>query len=373
MNSYDNFKVSTREAIVSVLLRQIENYNLLEKTILKVVDCEVLQYISSYLDIKQNINRIVLSAGHYSYVDEAGVNNIRAIINFNQVNSIQHPNKLFRAVNTLLPEGGIYIGRASTYLDRKLFLYRKFGRQLGRILWIADFFINRVVPRIRFLDRLYYLLTNGKFHDISSVEVLGRLVYCGFHIVDYKRINGLTYFVAQKQGEPVKNSNPSYYAVVKLPRVGQSGRVIGVYKFRTMHPYSEFLQDYMIKLNGYNSKGKPANDFRVTRWGMFMRKLWIDEFPQLLNVIKGEMKLVGIRPISKVRFLEFPADLQSERIKYKPGCIPPYVALNMPDDKGNIEAERIYFRTLHKHPFSTDIKYFFKALYNITTNKIRSA
>ena len=85
------------------------------------------------------------------------------------------------------------------------------------------------------------------------------------------------------------------------------------------------------------------------------------------------MKLVGVRPLSLVRFNQFPEDLQIERIKYKPGCFPPYVALCMPDDKGNIEAERIYLRDKERNPYFTDIIYLFKAVYNIITNKIRSS
>jgi hypothetical protein len=202
---------------------------------------------------------------------------------------------------------------------------------------------------------------------------MGRLVYCGFEIVDFTIINNLSYFVAIKTNEPLQFEHPSYYPIIKLNRVGKNGKMIGVYKLRTMHPYSEYLQDYVVKMNGYNNKGKPDGDFRVTRWGLFLRRLWLDEFPQLINLIKGEMKLVGLRPISQVRYCEFPDDLKKERIKYKPGCFPPYVALNMPDDKGNIEAERIYIRDLKQHPYTTDISYFLKAAYNILANKIRSS
>lgn len=373
VSQYDKFKPATRAAIVSVLLRQIESYNTLEKSILDIADQEVLKYISAFVDLKNQTENVVFTTDSTSYVDKVDFDNIQTIINFKAINTTQHPNKLLRAVNTLLPEGGIYIGRASTYADRKSDIYRVWGRFLGLLLWMGDFVLNRVIPRIRYLDRLYYYLTKGQFHDISIIEILGRSVYCGFQIMDSKKIDRFTYFVVRKEKEPSQVTNPSYYAVVAMPRVGQNGKVFSVFKFRTMHPYSEYLQEYMVRLNGYNDKGKPANDYRITRWGSFMRKLWIDELPQLINLLKGEMKLVGIRPISRTRYNEFPEDMKLERIKYKPGCIPPYVALNMPDDSGNIEAERIYLRDLKDHPYVTDLRYFLKAVYNIATNKIRSA
>jgi lipopolysaccharide/colanic/teichoic acid biosynthesis glycosyltransferase len=133
------------------------------------------------------------------------------------------------------------------------------------------------------------------------------------------------------------------------------------------------LQDYVIHLNGYNDLGKPAEDFRLTRWGRWMRSFGLDELPQLINVMKGEMKLVGLRPLSLVRYNEFPEDLQLERIKYKPGCFPPYVALKMPSDRMNIEAERIYIKDLSLNPGNTDIRYFLKSVYNIFFLKFRTS
>ena len=240
-------------------------------------------------------------------------------------------------------------------------------------MWLIDCLLNRFLPKIRFIEPIYKFFTNDHVHPKSIAEVLGRLVYCGFDIIDFEAMDGLLYFVVIKTKEPLNEPDPSYHAIVKLKRIGKGGNFINVYKFRTMHPYSEYLQDYIIKMNGYNKSGKPANDFRVARWGKYMRKFWIDEIPQIINVFKGEMKLFGVRPLSKVRFDEFPDDVQQERIKYKPGCIPPYVALNMPDSSGNIEAERIYLRDLKKSPNFTDIRYLIKAVNNIITNKIRSS
>jgi lipopolysaccharide/colanic/teichoic acid biosynthesis glycosyltransferase len=150
--------------------------------------------------------------------------------------------------------------------------------------------------------------------------------------------------------------------------------MIGVYKFRTMHPYSEYLQDYMVNAFGYADTGKPANDFRIPRWGKFMRKFWLDELPQLFNVLKGEIKLVGIRPVSQRYFDDIPKEMQKLRLTQKPGCIPPYVSLNR---EGNVmsvlQAEKEYLVEKIENPYTTDIKFFFKAVYNIVLKNKRSA
>jgi lipopolysaccharide/colanic/teichoic acid biosynthesis glycosyltransferase len=227
--------------------------------------------------------------------------------------------------------------------------------------------LNRLIPR-SFLQPFYYKITKGEYHSMSRAEVLGRLVYCGFRLKDFTIVDGLSYFVAEKVGNPYPKQRSSYYPLIKLQRVGQHGKTIGVYKFRTMHPYSEYLQEYVVHLYGYNQMGKPDQDFRLTRWGKWMRRYGIDELPQLFNVLKGEMKLVGLRPLSMARYNEFPKDLQLQRIKYKPGCIPPYIALRMPDDRMNIEAERIYIRDLMQHPHTTDLRYFFNAIFNLLSS-----
>ena len=374
VSRFEKFKPATQIAITSYFIRQLEDLNALENNIVSESNAEVLSYIAEHLDLKTYYKSIILTTSKSSYVEEVDFNNVRAIINLRQVNHIQRPNKLFRSVNTLLPSGGLYIGTLETYGDRKVHIYNTIGQNyFGRFLWLVDFLLHRVIPRIPYLEKLYYYLTDGQLHAISEAEVLGRLVYCGFDIIDIRSINGLSYFAVMKTKKPVEHQHPTYYPIIKLNRLGKNGKMIGVYKFRTMHPYSEYIQDYLVRLHGYNKKGKPARDFRVTRWGKLFRKLWIDEFPQLINVLKGEMKLVGLRPLSRVRFEEFPEDIKAERLKYKPGCIPPYVALNMPDDKENIEAERIYINDLRAHPKTTDIRYFLMAVYNILTNKIRSS
>ncbi|MBS2100586.1 sugar transferase [Carboxylicivirga linearis] len=168
---------------------------------------------------------------------------------------------------------------------------------------------------------------------------------------------------------------PGYHQryIIPMMRIGKNGNKLKVFKIRTMYPFSEYLQEYVVGMNGYNTKGKPNNDFRLTPLGRFIRKYWIDELPQVYNLLRGELALVGVRPLSEARFKELPIDIRERRIHYKPGCIPPYVALLMPDSKGNIEAERIYLSEKEKYPHWTDIKYFFKAIFNVLSGKILSS
>ena len=100
----------------------------------------------------------------------------------------------------------------------------------------------------------------------------------------------------------------------------------------------------------------------------------VDEIPQLINLIKGDLKLVGARPVSQRYFNDIPKDIQELRLTQKPGCIPPYVALNRKSSVGSVlDAEREYLEEKIKKPYTTDTKYFFKALFNIFFKGKRSA
>jgi len=272
-------------------------------------------------------------------------------------------------------KGGIFVGNFRTvYLRHQRFL-KNYPYYFAQLFYFIDFLWNRVFSKIFLLKILYSGLTSGTQKALSLAEGLGRLYFCGFEVLHLKIIKDTMFFISKKTKEPSHNISPSTGLLCKLKRIGKDGKMIYVYKFRTMYPYSEYLQEYLIEKFGYDSEGngKLMNDFRVTRYGKIMRKYWIDELPQLINVLKGEMNIVGVRPLSQVRYDEFPDDLKNERIKYKPGCIPPYVSLRMTDEKANIEAERIYIKDKSQHPFWTDIKYFYLAIYNILIKKVRSA
>ena len=80
-------------------------------------------------------------------------------------------------------------------------------------------------------------------------------------------------------------------------RVGRDGREFRLYKFRTMVPNAEKKLKELLKFNEMKGPAfKIKKDPRITRIGKFLRKSGIDELPQLLNVLKGDMSIVGPRP-----------------------------------------------------------------------------
>ncbi|WML36792.1 sugar transferase [Clostridium sp. OS1-26] len=102
-------------------------------------------------------------------------------------------------------------------------------------------------------------------------------------------------------------------------RVGQNGRIFYMYKFRSMVTNAEEL---LHKLKDKNEMTGPMfkmkNDPRITRVGKFIRKTSIDELPQLFNVLKGEMSLVGPRP-NLSREVEKFTERQKIKLLAKPG------------------------------------------------------
>ena len=119
--------------------------------------------------------------------------------------------------------------------------------------------------------------------------------------------------------------------------------------------------------------GKIKNDFRVSYFGSILRKFWIDELPMIINVLRGEMKIVGVRPLSEHYFGLYTDEAKNKRIKFEPGLIPPFYA-DLPKTLEEIIASELnYLNQYEKEPFKTDVKYFFKCMFNIFFKGARSA
>jgi lipopolysaccharide/colanic/teichoic acid biosynthesis glycosyltransferase len=97
----------------------------------------------------------------------------------------------------------------------------------------------------------------------------------------------------------IRITSPGAPVMFSQYRTGKGGKRFSMYKFRTMVPNAEKLKEQYAHLNDLQWPDfKITNDPRVTRIGRFLRKTSLDELPQLINVLKGDMSLVGPRPTS---------------------------------------------------------------------------
>jgi lipopolysaccharide/colanic/teichoic acid biosynthesis glycosyltransferase len=104
----------------------------------------------------------------------------------------------------------------------------------------------------------------------------------------------------------IKLDDPKNPILFKQDRPGKNARIFTLYKFRTMKIETE-------------KDGKVLNDFqRITKLGYYLRKMSIDELPQLINILKGEMSFIGPRPLL-VEYLQHYTPYEMRRHDVKPG------------------------------------------------------
>ncbi len=108
--------------------------------------------------------------------------------------------------------------------------------------------------------------------------------------------------------------------IFRQKRAGKNGRPFTMYKFRSMQTDAEMLQSELAAFNQMSGPVfKIAQDPRVTPVGRFIRKTSLDELPQLLNVLVGDMSLVGPRPLPLYEVEKFESPAQRRRLSMKPG------------------------------------------------------
>ncbi|MEK5229554.1 sugar transferase [Bacillus sp. CH_50] len=115
------------------------------------------------------------------------------------------------------------------------------------------------------------------------------------------------------------NKGPVFF---KQIRMGKNGKEFHIYKFRSMIVNAEEkLRSNEILYKKYidnNYKLEPSEDPRITKVGQFLRKTSLDELPQFLNVLKGDMSLVGPRPVVQEELVEY-GERKDEFLSVKPG------------------------------------------------------
>lgn len=296
----------------------------------------------------------------------------QAIINLKRLNDVREINKFLTAVNNHLADKGLFAGCVETKYIRKRRILQNYPVGLNYVVLTADYIYRRVIPKMPFTHRVYRTLSGDRNKVMSHTEVLGRLYAAGFEVVQKRFIGSLLYFVVRKIKSPVFDYEPLYGPIFRMRRHGKGGEPIYVYKMRTMHAYSEFIQQYVYEQNKLAEGGKMKDDFRVSTVGRMFRKYWIDELPMVWNLLAGELKLVGVRPLSSQYLSLYSEALKEKRKNHKPGLIPPFYA-DLPKTIDEIqESELRYLESFEKRPFSTDFRYFFRAVWNILFKKARS-
>ena len=299
----------------------------------------------------------------------------RTIVDLTLLNDAKGINRRFCMVNQKLPDDGRYVCcyRPQEYIKKKMLA--KYPPGINWFIYSLYFFEKRVLPRLVLTSRLYYDINKGRKRMLSKTEVLGRLYYCGFEVDEIVPMGHIEYVFAHRHSQPYPQEQLKLYGpLIKLPRICKDKEIRYFYKMRTMHPYAEYIQKYVFDARGgMDISDKSNDDWRITSWGKLMRKYWLDELPMIINWLKGDVKLVGVRPLSKTMFETYPEWLQEKRTKCKPGLIPPFY-IDHPNTFDELFAsEDKYLTEYLAHPIRTDIKYFFQTMKSILSRKTHSA
>lgn len=159
---------------------------------------------------------------------------------------------------------------------------------------------------------------------------------------------------------------PLFY---KQTRMGYHGEKFGMYKFRSMvvnadeklHADKELYAKYVAN----NYKLEPADDPRITKVGAFLRKTSIDEIPQFINILRGDMSLVDPRPVVEAELVEYDAE---KLLSVKPGAMGLWQASGR-SEIGYPERAEIEMKYIDNASLSFDIKIMFMNLFNIFRGK----
>ena len=275
----------------------------------------------------------------------------------NKINDLSNINHSFVTCYNRLAVGGLIIVNYNSIPDSDFQLKQKYFKVLYPLIFPFNWLFYRVISKTR-LKPIHDLMSGGKNKVISWVEVSGRLAYCGFDVEYEERFQNKQYVIARKSKTISVNPNPSYYLLIKLNRVSLHGNIIKIKKVRSMYPYSEFLQKKIFEKNSMGNTGKVQDDPRITPQGKIFRKYWIDELPQILDWLRGEIKLVGIRAMSQHFFSLYSQEYKEKYLQVKPGIISPIFDEKTDSFKDIERIEYAYLSSYLENPTLTDWKYF---------------
>lgn len=159
-------------------------------------------------------------------------------------------------------------------------------------------------------------LDKVKIENQWGYDLIKRIIDLVLGCLGLVFISPIMLWVAYK----IHKEDPNGSVIFKQKRVGRNGQLFTMYKFRSMcENAEEQLDDLLDKNDIKGAMFKMHEDPRVTEFGKFIRRTSLDELPQLVNVIKGDMSLIGPRPPLQREVAEY-TQYDMQRLLVKPGC-----------------------------------------------------
>ncbi|NBJ91724.1 sugar transferase [Parablautia muri] len=155
----------------------------------------------------------------------------------------------------------------------------------------------------------------------------------------------------------LESPGPVFFA---QKRVGRNGRIFNMYKFRSMYADAEERKKELMSQNEMSGlMFKIENDPRITKIGRFMRRTSLDEFPQFLNILKGDMSLVGTRPPTLDEFAQY-SPYHKKRLSFRPGLTGMWQVSGRSDITDFEEIVKLDVEYIDNWSFMLDVKILFK-------------
>ncbi|MBQ7839892.1 MAG: sugar transferase [Lachnospiraceae bacterium] len=160
----------------------------------------------------------------------------------------------------------------------------------------------------------------------------------------------------------LESPGPIFFA---QKRVGRNGRIFKMYKFRSMYADAEERKKELMAKNEMSGfMFKMENDPRITKIGRFMRKTSLDEFPQFINILKGDMSLVGTRPPTLDEFSQY-SPYHKKRLSFRPGLTGMWQVSGRSDITDFEEIVRLDVEYIDNWSFGLDIKILLKTVLQV--------
>ena len=284
----------------------------------------------------------------------SGINGMPVLGNLNNLDKILCEHEIDEVIFAL-PKGST--------IDLKKYLQK--CKKIGVAIRIVPAMFEITDPRLR-VETLQGIPTLTDYTPIRSASALL-----------YKKILDLTVgffgfliflLLYPIVGLAIKLDSPGP-VLFKQCRIGLHGRCFNLYKFRSMVVDAESQkEDLLVEKKTAWPSYKTKNDPRITRVGRFLRKTSLDEFPQFINVLKGEMSLVGTRPPTPIEVENYKS-WQRRRISIKPGITGLWQISGRKKITDFAEVVRLDLQYIDGWTFRTDLWILWKTIWVVLAEK----